>query len=249
PFRGGLTPFTVPQFATQYAGVHTVTIQSAFRYDFPLPRVRAALQELVRLLPKTKAMPIASADRPHLDRIVDKASRAYVSSLAPLLPLLAPAFAAVPSRRERRLHVGLLSYSRQLGKKALPRAITFAAACYSLGLPPEFIGLGRALQSFSPAELVTLERYYGNLHRDISCAARFYCRESVSMLARRCAPLKRLVREIEYAARLLNITLGPRTVVEQEHAILARRVAASLKHPHQLSRLIAQGGVLRHSLG
>ena len=47
----------------------------------------------------------------------------------------------VPSRRKRKLHIGLYGYSRNIGKLKLPRAITFCAALYSYGLPPELLGL------------------------------------------------------------------------------------------------------------
>ena len=47
----------------------------------------------------------------------------------------------IPVRRKRKLHIGLYGYSRNIGELKLPRAITFCAALYSYGLPPEIIGL------------------------------------------------------------------------------------------------------------
>jgi len=35
-FRGGMSPSTIDEFLRGYKGVRTVTIQSAFRYDYPI---------------------------------------------------------------------------------------------------------------------------------------------------------------------------------------------------------------------
>src|SRR3989338_6210010 len=45
PFRGGLSPDTLDRFFALYGGVRTVTIQSAFRYDFPEERVMSAIAQ------------------------------------------------------------------------------------------------------------------------------------------------------------------------------------------------------------
>ena len=47
----------------------------------------------------------------------------------------------VPRRRDRKLHVGLFGYSREVGEIELPRAITYTAALYSVGFPPTLMGL------------------------------------------------------------------------------------------------------------
>ena len=47
----------------------------------------------------------------------------------------------IPVRRKRKLHIGLFGYSRSSNGIKLPRAITFVASMYSMGLPPEILGL------------------------------------------------------------------------------------------------------------
>ena len=64
-------------------------------------------------------------------------------SLAPLIQHVA---GFVPARRKRKLHVGLFGYARQMGEHRLPRAIGFTASLYSLGLPPEVLGLDALTQ-------------------------------------------------------------------------------------------------------
>ena len=50
----------------------------------------------------------------------------------------------VPQRRKRKLHIGLFGYSRNFAEKdaiKLPRAISFCCSLYSIGIPPEVIGI------------------------------------------------------------------------------------------------------------
>ncbi|MBI2593360.1 phosphoenolpyruvate carboxylase, partial [Candidatus Daviesbacteria bacterium] len=46
PFRGGLTPLNVEEFASEYAGIRTALIQSAFRYDYPKKEVINGIKKL-----------------------------------------------------------------------------------------------------------------------------------------------------------------------------------------------------------
>ncbi|MCX7858367.1 MAG: phosphoenolpyruvate carboxylase, partial [Deltaproteobacteria bacterium] len=74
--------------------------------------------------------------------IIQRLTKSYqkdVERLAPLINSIAP---YIPKRRARALHVGLFGYSRGEGKVILPRAITFCASLYSIGVPPEILGLG-----------------------------------------------------------------------------------------------------------
>ena len=51
PFRGHLNPENIDNFLLEYKGLSTVTIQSAFRYDFPADAVERGITALNRLLP------------------------------------------------------------------------------------------------------------------------------------------------------------------------------------------------------
>ncbi len=76
----------------------------------------------------------------------------------------------VPRRRARKLHVGLFGYPRSVNSVQLPRAIPFCCSLYSIGLPPEIIGLG----GLGDRELgVVAERY----REELNFALRFFSKK------------------------------------------------------------------------
>ncbi len=137
PFRGNLTPGTVDRVVEEYPGAHTFTIQSAFRYDHPFEDVRNA----VKRLEERRTGPPRPIDEEEALAVIGRYTRAYTRQIAPLAPLINRVSRFVPRRRKRKLHIGLFGYSRSMGGITLPRAIQFTAALYSVGLPPEILGL------------------------------------------------------------------------------------------------------------
>ncbi len=138
PFRGHLAPDTVDKVLEEYPDVQTFTIQSAFKYDHPVPKVIAA----VNALKSSEMMRGYDIDEGKCLEIIDKVSAEYRRVIEYLAPTINYVASFVPRRRMRKLHVGLFGYARSVGKTTLPRVISFCAACYSLGLPPEVLGLG-----------------------------------------------------------------------------------------------------------
>lgn len=137
PFRGHLAPDTVERVLEEYPDVQTFTVQSAFKYDHPVPSVIAAIKKLK----STEVMRGYDIDEGRCLEIIDKVSAEYRRVIEHLAPLINPIAGFVPRRRMRKLHVGLFGYARSIGRTSLPRVISFCAACYSIGLPPEILGL------------------------------------------------------------------------------------------------------------
>ncbi|MFW6117682.1 MAG: phosphoenolpyruvate carboxylase [Thermoproteota archaeon] len=137
PFRGNLKPSTVQRVVEEYPSTHTFTIQSAFKYDHPPEEVREAIQKLR----KRETGPAQPVDEERCLEIIERYSQEYRKQIMALTPIINEVARHIPSRRKRKLHIGLFGYSRDVEGVNLPRAITFTAALYSIGLPPEILGL------------------------------------------------------------------------------------------------------------
>ncbi len=174
PFRGNLTPQNVDRVSREYPSVHTFTLQSSFKYDHPPDMVR----EAVGKLRERDTEPPPRLDEERCLEIVSRYSRAYQEQVMHLASVINRVARFVPSRRRRKLHIGLFGYSRSLGGVTLPRAISFTAALYSLGLPPEILGLN----SLNARDLEFLREAYPSLESDLADALRFFNPRSLKLL-------------------------------------------------------------------
>ena len=248
-FRGGLNPARVKQFVDEYGGVRTVTVQSAFRYDYPLVQVKKAIQFLNAHLPKNKVRTIEASEIEALRKIIDTFSKTYRETIEQLIPDLDPIFQAVPRRRERRQHVGFLAYQRTMGKKSLPRAINFTAALYSLGVPPEFIGLGRSLSALNEKEAALLQKHYIHLKADIIEAGRYINKDNLGALVKNNSAWLGVVKDIERAEHFFSVKFTPKTTDELLHTNLTSQLLLRRRSEEEMTKLIVETGKLRRSLG
>ncbi|SDG27565.1 phosphoenolpyruvate carboxylase [Halorientalis regularis] len=137
PFRGNLTPERAMAVTEAYPEVETFTVQSAFKYDYPIETVREGIETLKQA--ELGAAPPAFDEERALD-IVDRTATAYADQVDAIASTVNRLSSAVPDRRARKLHIGLFGYSREVGENALPRAIGYTAALYSVGCPPTLLG-------------------------------------------------------------------------------------------------------------
>ncbi len=165
PFRGGLTPSTVDGTVVEYPSVQTYTLQSAFKYDHPFESVRTAVAAL-KETQRARAHELPD----EVIEIARRAASAYQESIGDIAPLVRRVSRYIPSRRRRKLHIGLFGYSRTVGSVSLPRAIAFCAAMYSVGLPPELLGLA----GLSDSELDRVREVYEGLNTDLDRAASYF---------------------------------------------------------------------------
>lgn len=247
-FRGGLAPNTTDRFMQEFPGVRTVTVQSSFRYDHPKSKVKAAIAHLESELPKIKPITITATSQKRLVGICSSASELYKQTLDSLIADMKPFFDAVPKRRERRQHIGLLAYSRALGKKSLPRAITFTAGFYSVGVPPEFIGSGRTLQSLSATDFQQLQDIYPSLKADFQAVGRFLNRQNLQQLSKQNPAWLQIEEDVEALEKLLNIKFQPHTSDQLAHQRLSSMLLLAGSTPER-SELITKMATLRRSLG
>ena len=177
PFRGNLRPGRVEEFLREYPSVQTFTIQSAFKYDYPQEHVRNAIAVITES-PRAAAQEIdAGACLP----IIRKVASRYAECVIALAPLVNEISKHIPRRRARKLHIGLFGYSRNLDGNSeirLPRAIGFCASLYSIGLPPEILGLS----ALTRGELKLVRNAYVNIDQDIADSLRYLNEENLAFL-------------------------------------------------------------------
>ncbi|MEM4205032.1 MAG: phosphoenolpyruvate carboxylase, partial [Candidatus Methanomethylicaceae archaeon] len=145
PIRGGLLPSLLYHFIENYGGVSTITIQSALRYDHG----RNEYAETVGTLRKWINCPPQEITT-EINSVIDHASREYQKDLSRVMNGVMTVTPFIPSRRERLTHE---NYGRVVAGYVLPRAIRFACALYSIGLPPSLLGISILLRNDFPHDI------------------------------------------------------------------------------------------------
>ena len=165
PFRGNFTPNNVNNCGEEYPSVQTFSVQSSFKYDHPFRDVVNAVDMLNHMHRKAPAQ----IDEGRAMAFIKKMARAYEGQLKVMADTINGIAAFVPGRRARKLHVGLFGYSRSMKGIKLPRAIKFCAAFYSVGIPPELLGLS----ALSEKEFDELHGLYAKIDEDLRDSAKF----------------------------------------------------------------------------
>lgn len=168
PFRGHLSPDNVDNILTEYPSTQTFSIQSAFKYDFENSQVLKGIQTI-------NETPVGEAldfDHDKASHLIDRYSAVFQGQVRELAVYINEVATCVPKRRRRKLHTGLFQYGRCLegdGKVELPRAITFTASLYSLGVPPEIL----AFDALTADDIAFLKDSYIHFEYDLLSSLRF----------------------------------------------------------------------------
>lgn len=202
PFRGHITFDNLDNILRDYAGVRTITIQSGIRYDQNSQVAQNLIKSLKVELKKTKPKIYNEGDEDFIKDCLVIFALNYAkifNRVAEQVILLAD---VIPRQRDRLTSRGPNGYARpgidpselipftdiaalhtELKKlksselTAIPRAITFTAALYSVGLPPEFLGTGAAVAKLIEIKgregLYRLLHFYPGLKDDLDFASRF----------------------------------------------------------------------------
>jgi len=265
PFRGHLSPPNLNNFLKEYKGVYTVTIQSGLKYDFPVEDVKNVVKVLNEKLPNGELNLIENTEEEILIRILEKFKLKYQMIVEDLAPLITSVVPHIPKRRARKLHIGLFGYSRNIGGIALPRAITFAASLYSLGLPPEFIGL-EALNYLTEEEQNVLKRHYVNLKTDLNAVAGYWSWQNFNMLmeeykvvAKRAgmaeeqlkSALSKLLIDLQTVEEQLGIKLGPINLTQRKYEnTVSNFLISHIEQNHENAKeYLEEAARLRECLG
>ena len=187
PFRGNFYPAGVEACLRGYPSVQTFTLQSAFKYDYPQDEV---LEAVDRIKKARRGRALAIEEDRALD-IIERFSAEYSREVALLAPLVDRLSRQIPRRRARKLHIGLFGYPRRHRGIKLPRAITFCAALYSVGIPPEVLGVS----SLKERDLDFLSDTYRGFREDMRDALRYFSEDGLRLIPENLAEKIRAVVE------------------------------------------------------
>ncbi|TPR18799.1 phosphoenolpyruvate carboxylase [Apilactobacillus timberlakei] len=248
-FRGGLSPKLVDRYLEEFPGLKTATIQSAFRYDYPLDSVvKPAIAKLRDGLQHNAFKIINDEDQQTLLNVADKAAAEYHKTLDPLINDLQSVFDAFPKRRDRHQHVGIIGYSRDVDGYKMPRAITFTGSLYSVGVPPEVLGTGRILQKLDKEEFKTLTQYYPNIKDDFEHVLKYFSANALDSLIKQNNNWQGVKEDVDAIQDIFDITAGPTDEDEMEHAKLANDLVR-INDEEVRNILIEKMAKIRHFLG
>lgn len=250
PFRGGVSPTDIGKSLDEYSGVRTLTLQSAFRYDYPVSDVKKAIRRLKDELPRREPMKVDRSDERKIIDAIPFFEKPYRHTIEVLAPLINNVSLCVAKRRERMQHIGLFGYSRGIGSIRLPRAIPFTASLYSLGIPPELIGAGRGIKEAKKRGLwEIIGKYYIHLKDDLARSGFFLNKENCRLIAKEKHFCYDIEEDIEEVEKTFRMELGPVTSSHREHAKMTQEILKRFKTGKKISQLITYTGKLRKSLG
>ncbi|QBP18079.1 phosphoenolpyruvate carboxylase [Acetilactobacillus jinshanensis] len=248
-FRGGLSPVRIDRYTREYPGLKTATAQSAFRYDYPLERVvKPAIKHLRHNLQHNDFQVIPKADEKTLIKIAKESSIEYHKTLDPLVKDLQPVFSSFPKRRYRHPTVGILSYSRDVDGFKMPRAITYSGSFYSVGIPPEILGVGKTLAKLSDHEKAVLMKYYPDMKADFELLMHYFSQSALNELEAKNSAWKEVEKDVQGITKTFGIQPGPKNSSEAKECQLASELI-NATDSKTITWLINRQGLLRHFLG
>ncbi|MFC1800954.1 phosphoenolpyruvate carboxylase [Nanoarchaeota archaeon] len=231
PFRGNFKPTNIKNMVRGYPSIQTFTAQSAFKYDFPLKKVLAGVEEINNIQRK-EPYPV-DIDQSLI--LIDKMEKDYGEAVRTLAPIINLVSKDIPPRRKRKLHVGLFGYARENQGVALPRAIKFCASLYSLGLPPEIFGLS----ALNEKEIDQIRNCYPNLDQDMADAFQYFNKDNLSFFPQ------------EIQRKVLPVLEKFNYEVNQEHQQATGKILSAIKKQDVLSvqENMLKAGHIRQFLG
>lgn len=231
PFRGNYTPLTVRDMALEYPSVQTFTAQSAFKYDYPVKEVIEGVENLEGIK-RQKPMIIEEKEA---KKVIVKIRDDYQQCIPLIADHVNLMSSFVPERRRRKLHIDLFGYAREAVSVKLPRAIKFCAALYSLGLPPELLGLS----SLQDKDFERIREWYPCFDNDLHDALQYVNRETLKYFP------------LEVQKKVENVIARFPCDTNEVHNHITLEIAEAVKKNkvHLIQDRILTAGKLRQFLG
>ena len=299
PFRGHVTLENIENVLVEYKGVRTYTIQSGMRYDHGSDKTRKLVEKIGSGTSSEGFLEYSNEDRDLIVKSIVIFAKNYLEDLLEISDRVVDVAALVPNQRERLLESSDVAYYQSIRsidsflpfcqdsearnkisglnhKKLLrlPRSISFTAALYTVGLPPELLGMGLALKEISeklgrPWLERLLDEVFPSLRDDVTFASRFLREDLVEdqFITKRILVGQRILKEfVEFkepensysslcrlAVSCLRDFWSGKSTMPERFAIMlsdgsvSEYVNNSIKD--NLSKLILDMGKMRGSLG
>lgn len=251
-FRGGLNPRSIDAFLRNYPGLRTVTVQSAFKYDYPVEEVTAAIARLNQELPRCGPVIHDQGEMQAIQRIDRIFGDFYRESLESIATTVIQLSSRVPAHRERITFTGERGYGREVeGIQArFPRAIAFTAALYSVGVPPEFIGTGRGIRALRRNDdIEALEHLCPTLRDDLVATANFLNKGNLASLAGQNKGFQEIETDIALLEDYIGGELGPRDDTGRQHKEETAAVLHMVQSKRNPKESLLAAARLRKALG
>lgn len=255
PFRGHFTLSNLDNVLREYAGVRTLTLQSALRYDYGSDVTRMMAAALRARLQETA--PVRITDRDRCLNFIGVFAKNYLHTFYKLMDAVGPLSDLVPKQRDRLARKGELGYPRHLPHPdqlaelvpdaslsdelralstpqaiELPRAISYVAAMYSIGLPPELLAAGRGLreieQRYGVDALAAFNSIYPSLKADLAFSARFAHLENASQFVPEAVQAD-VAEDARWISHYMELELGPSQKDDRFYATVLETMRPMLK--------------------
>jgi phosphoenolpyruvate carboxylase len=227
--------------------------------------VKESINNLNQRLPNTDPEKIDPYEERLLLEVLGKCRREYESKIQEIAPFINSVAAYIPQRRARKLHIGLFGYSRCVAGVCLPRAISFAAALYSIGLPPEFIGM-KALNQLNEKEWNLIEKYYLKMKHDLNLVGEYVSWKNINTLIEMSKKVSQIANmnmeklkssltsisnDLKTVENKLGVKLGPKGISQRKHENFTNNFLLSYmqREEAEAKKALFESAKLRKCLG
>jgi len=256
PFRGNFTLENLDNTLAEYAGTMTYTVQSAMRYDHGSTRTINLAKLIKAKIKKQKPLNYSQDERLQIFNWIGIFSKAYLRAFKDIIKPVALISDLAPKQRDRLARKSEVGYARdiphpeqlidfitdkQVAKELsnlklksyeLPRAISYTAALYSIGVPPEIIGTGRGLMElkkrYGQKAIDTLLKVYPSLGVDLATAGRYYYLENAADFLP-SKVIKKIKDDAIAIENIFNIKFGPQTKEERFYRTIMETMKPMLR--------------------
>ncbi|MEM4949108.1 MAG: phosphoenolpyruvate carboxylase [Candidatus Jordarchaeales archaeon] len=263
PLRGNIGHGQKDLILKTYSGISTVALSPSVVYDSEGKRTPNLVKLLKEELHGKRNLPeFSEEEETQIKEMTAVFAHEYIKTISKASKVLEKLAPLVPDRREAVVNKAVEVASKELeclkfGAKAstpepfsIPPPVKYTALMYTLGVPPELIGVGRAINILEKKMKNAIEHlldFYPSLETDISSSWRCLCLDA----ARKVFP-EQFISDIAEDVKFIKDFLSPEeecslphraiTMMFSEYAALKSMHEGSLRNS-ELKEFVRDGGV------